>query len=46
MLQATFPPLPDALGFIDVDLINSAPFVHVPVTLIGQVPTTRCIRRI
>jgi hypothetical protein len=39
MLQATFPPLPDALGFIDVDLINLAPFVHVPVTPIGQVPT-------
>ncbi len=32
MLQATFPPLPDALGFIDVSLINLAPFVHVPVT--------------
>ena len=39
MLQATFPPLPEALGFIDVDLINLAPFVHVPVTPIGQVPT-------
>ena len=39
MLQATFPPLPDALGFIDVDLINLAPFVHVPVTPIGQVPS-------
>ncbi|HVD81335.1 MAG TPA: hypothetical protein VNB87_12450 [Propionibacteriaceae bacterium] len=39
MLQATFPPLPDALSFIDVDLINSAPFVHIPVTPIGQVPT-------
>jgi hypothetical protein len=39
MLQATFPPLPDALGFIDVSLINLAPFVHVPVTPIGQVPT-------
>ena len=39
LLQATFPPLPDALGFIDVDLINLAPFAHVPVTPIGQVPT-------
>jgi hypothetical protein len=39
MLQATFPPLPDALSFIDVDLINFAPFVRVPVTPIGQVPT-------
>jgi hypothetical protein len=39
LLQATFPPLPEALGFIDVDLINLAPFVHVPVTPIGQVPT-------
>jgi hypothetical protein len=39
MLQATFPPLPDALSFIDVDMINFAPFVHVPVTPIGQVPT-------
>ena len=39
MLQATFPPLPAALDFIDVDLINLAPFVHVPVTPIGQVPT-------
>jgi hypothetical protein len=32
MLQATFPPLPAALDFIDVDLINLTPFVHVPVT--------------
>jgi len=39
LLQATFPPLPDALGFVDVDLINLAPFVHVPVTPIGEVPT-------
>ena len=39
MLQATFPPLPDALSFIDVDLINLAPFVHIPVTPIGKVPT-------
>jgi hypothetical protein len=39
LLQATFPPLPEALGFIDVDLINLAPFVHVPVTPINQVPT-------
>jgi hypothetical protein len=39
LLQATFPPLPDGLNFIDVDLINLAPFVHVPVTPIGQVPT-------
>jgi hypothetical protein len=39
LLQATFPPLPEALGFIDVNLINMAPFVHVPVTPIGQVPT-------
>jgi hypothetical protein len=39
LLQATFPPLPDALGFVDVDLINLAPFLHIPVTPIGQVPT-------
>lgn len=39
ILQATFPPLPNALRFIDVDLINFAPFVHVPVTPIDQVPT-------
>ena len=39
MLQATFPPLPAALSFVDVDMINFAPFVHVPVTPIGQVPT-------
>jgi hypothetical protein len=39
MLQATFPPLPETLNFIDVDLINFAPFVHLPVTPIGQVPT-------
>jgi hypothetical protein len=39
MLQATFPPLPDTLSFIDVDMINFAPFAHVPVTPIGQVPT-------
>jgi hypothetical protein len=31
--------LPEALDFIDVALINLAPFVHVPVTPIGQVPT-------
>ena len=39
MLQAAFPPLPETLNFIDVDLINFAPFVHLPVTPIGQVPT-------
>jgi hypothetical protein len=39
LLQATFPPLPAGLDFIDVDLINLTPFVHVPVTPIGQVPT-------
>jgi hypothetical protein len=39
LLQATFPPLPDTLGFVDVDLINLAPFIHVPVTPIGEVPT-------
>jgi hypothetical protein len=39
ILQATFPPLPAALDFIDVDLINLTPFAHVPVTPIGQVPT-------
>jgi hypothetical protein len=39
LLQATFPPLPEALDFIDVDLINLAPWVHVPVTPIGHVPT-------
>jgi hypothetical protein len=39
LLQASFPPLPDALGFVDVDLINLAPFAHIPVTPIGKVPT-------
>jgi hypothetical protein len=39
LLQATFPPLPEALDFVDVDLINLAPFMRVPVTPIGQVPT-------
>jgi hypothetical protein len=39
ILQATFPPLPAALEFIDVGLINLTPFVHVPVTPIDQVPT-------
>jgi hypothetical protein len=39
LLQATFPPLPDGLAFIDVALINLAPFLHIPVTPIGQVPT-------
>lgn len=39
LLQATFPPLPKALDFIDVDLVNLAPFLHVPVTPIGHVPT-------
>ncbi|HEX5907974.1 MAG TPA: hypothetical protein VFY56_13230, partial [Propionibacteriaceae bacterium] len=32
LLQATFPPLPDSLNYIDVDLINMAPFVGIPVT--------------
>jgi hypothetical protein len=39
LLQATFPPLPATLNFIDVDMINMAPFVDIPVTPIGQVPT-------
>ena len=39
MLQATFPSLPDKLNFIDVDMINFAPFAHLPVTPLGQVPT-------
>jgi hypothetical protein len=39
LLQASFPPLPAALDFIDVDMINMAPFVHIPVTPIGQAPT-------
>ena len=39
LLQATFPPLPDSLNNIDVDLINMAPFMHIPVTASGQVPT-------
>jgi hypothetical protein len=39
LLQATFPPLPGSLNFIDVDLINMAPFAHIPVTPSGQVPT-------
>jgi hypothetical protein len=39
LLQATFPPLPEAVAFIDVALINLAPFVHMTVTPIGQVPT-------
>jgi hypothetical protein len=39
LLQATFPPLPESLDFVDVDLINMTPFPHVPVTPIGHVPT-------
>jgi hypothetical protein len=39
LLQATFPPLPEALDFVDVDLINFAPFMRVPVTPVGHVPT-------
>jgi hypothetical protein len=39
LLQASFPPLPATLDFIDVDMINMAPFVDIPVTPIGQVPT-------
>jgi hypothetical protein len=39
LLQATFPPLPEALDFVDVDMINLAPFIRVPVTPIGHVPT-------
>jgi len=39
ILQVTFAPLPSTLDFIDVDLINLTPFVHIPVTPMGQVPT-------
>ncbi|HET9777668.1 MAG TPA: hypothetical protein VFP81_00135 [Propionibacteriaceae bacterium] len=39
LLQVTFPPLPEALDFVDVNLINLAPFTRVPVTPIGHVPT-------
>ncbi|MFL6063688.1 MAG: hypothetical protein ACJ72G_03350 [Friedmanniella sp.] len=41
LLQVAFPPLPDGLGFVDVYLANLPPVVHLPVTAIGQVPTTR-----
>jgi hypothetical protein len=40
LLQAVYPPLPAGLGFLDVYLANLAPVVHVPVTPVGQVPTT------
>jgi hypothetical protein len=40
LLQAAYPPLPAGLGFLDVYLANLAPVVHVPVTPVGQVPTT------
>lgn len=39
LLQAAFPALPASVAFVDVDLINLPPLVHLPVTPQGQVPT-------
>jgi hypothetical protein len=39
LLQTAFPALPDALTQIDVDLVNLAPFSHIAVTPVGEVPT-------
>ena len=41
MLQVTYPELPVAVRFIDVDLATLPPFTHVPVTGLGQVPTAQ-----
>lgn len=39
LLQLVFPELPDDVRFVDVALVNSVPFWHVPVTPEGQVPS-------
>jgi hypothetical protein len=41
MLQVTYPELPAAVRFVDVDLATLPPFTHVPVTGLGQVPTAQ-----
>ena len=38
LLQLTFPLLPSALAFVDVQLPNVAAFSHVPLTPAGQAP--------
>lgn len=39
LLQVAFPPLPAWVGFSDVAFGTIAPFFHVPVTPVGQLPT-------
>jgi hypothetical protein len=41
LLQTAFPALPNALSQVDVDLVNLAPFSHIPVTPVGMVPTAQ-----
>jgi hypothetical protein len=39
LMQVAFPPLPPTMGFIDVAFATVAPFFHLPITPVGQVPT-------
>jgi hypothetical protein len=41
MLQVAYPELPASVRFVDVDLATVAPFTHVPVIPVGEVPTAR-----
>jgi hypothetical protein len=41
MLQVAYPELPAGLRFVDVNLVTLAPFTHLPVTPLGEVPTAR-----
>lgn len=41
LLQVTFPELPPSVTALDVDLATLPPFVHMPVTGVGEVPTAR-----
>lgn len=41
LLQVAYPPLPDAVGFVDVLFGTVPPVFHVPVTPSGGVPTAR-----
>ncbi|MBA3529733.1 MAG: hypothetical protein H0T91_10580 [Propionibacteriaceae bacterium] len=41
LLQVTYPELPASVRFLDVNMVTLPPFSHVPVTAVGQVPTTK-----
>lgn len=41
LLQIAYPPLPAELSHVDVNLTTLPPFVHVPVSEVGEVPTAR-----